>query len=235
MNARLQSTLDDMRDALGITASDLTSDELTALVFACDRVDHPYHAINAELCERPIYVAKGIYFWPLTAGAAVWLSEYAAAWWGKSSVMYRYAQVFALMNARNADAFVRLTDRAKARHAVLRAALTLCCHAGEVTRAMNLAYGVDAHEAPKGDKRVKEKAEEDFAALVARLEVASGIPAKDWLWGRSIVSMMKSYVELTELSIAALGKHEESHIELDEAVENLARVCAAISKRVKAK
>lgn len=238
MGARLTAVLQDLKDQCGATAADLTADEIEALVFACARVDNPFSELNAELMERPIRVCKGVYLWPVTAGAQVWLMEYASAWWGEKSAMYRWAQAFALLNARNPDAFVNLTTKAKARAAILKTALRLACHAGELGEAVNRAYGILPHDAPKKPKKSDpaEKSKVDFAGIVARLEVASGIPAKAWLWGRSVVSMMKSYAELSELSVAVFGsKNEEPQRELEEAVENLARVCAAIGERLKAR
>ena len=93
MSRRLQSVLADLAERYGATAADLTADELEALVFACKRVDNPFSEINAELMERPIHVCRGVFMWPLTAGAAVWLAEYASVWWKSNSAMYRYAQI----------------------------------------------------------------------------------------------------------------------------------------------
>ena len=239
MGARLTAVLQDLKDQCGATAADLTADEIEALVFACARVDNPFSELNAELMERPIRVCKGVYLWPVTAGAQVWLMEYASAWWGEKSAMYRWAQAFALLNARNPDAFVNLTTKAKARVAILKTALRFACHMGELGEAVNRAYGIHPHDVPDKSKKsdpLREKAKADFGGIVARLEVASGIPAKTWLWGRSVASMMKSYIELNELAVAAFkGDEETPQRELDEAVENLARVCAAIGERLKAR
>ena len=234
MGARFAATLQDLKDQCGATVADLTADEIEALVFACHRVDNPFTEINAELMERPIRVCKGVYLWPVTAGAQVWLMEYASAWWGEESTMYRWAQAYALTNARNPDAFADLTTKAKARAAILKTALRLACHMGELAVAIHKAYGIGEHDAPKKRKNpVCNQAEADFAGIVARLEVASGIPAKAWLWGRSVVSLMKSYAELAELAVSVFAeKHEAPQMELDDAVENLARVCAAIGERL---
>ena len=234
MNKRLEGVLADMRESLGIGMGDLTTDEITALVFACARVDNPYSFVNAELVEKPIFVCKGVYLWPITAGAQVWLNEYAAPWWGEGSAMYRWARVFALVNARNPDAFDGLDTKTKARAKILKCALRLVCHQRELSAAVSMAYGEHPHECPKKPNDNDESAATDFAALVARLEVASGIQAKTWLWGKSVVGMMKSYVQLSQLQVAVFGKrNEEADAELDAAVENLARVCAAITERVK--
>lgn len=236
MGARFQSVLQDLKEQYGATAADLTPGEIEALVFACARVDSPFTEINAELMERPVPVCPGVWLWPVTAGAAVWLEECAAQWWRRGTAMYRWAQVYALRNARDPDAFTRLDTKARARWAVMRCALSLACHAGELAAAVNRAYGVLPHDAPRRETRADRRKKADFAALVARLEAASGIPARTWLWGRSVTSLMKSYVELSQLAAAALGGgREDASIELDEAVENLARVMAAIGERLGAR
>lgn len=234
MGARLQSVLADLADRYNATAADLTTDELEALVYACKRVDSPYSALNAEMMERPIHVCGDVYMWPLTAGAAIWLTEYASEWWRDGSTMYRWAQAYALIHGRDKDAFSSLTTKRAARAAVLKTALRFCCHARELNAAMDRAYGVDEyHVSPKRKNRVAAEAETDFAALVARLEVASGIRADEWLWGRSLVLMMKCYVELSQLAVAAMpGEKRALHLELDEAVANLARICAKIGERL---
>jgi hypothetical protein len=234
MNRRLQSVLADLHDRYGATAADLSADELEALVFACKRVDNPFSEINAELMEQPIHVCKGVWMWPLTAGAAVWLTEYASKWWKSTSTMYRWAQAYALVHGRDEEAFVSLITKWKARAAILKTALSFCCHAGELNAAIDRAYGVDPYHQPRKKSKVEEEAETDFAALVARLEVASGIPSSQWLWGRSLASMMKSYVELSTLAAAAMvGEKNHLHMELDEAIENLARICAKIGERLR--
>lgn len=235
MGARLSSVLQDLKERCGATAADLTADEIEALVFACARVDSPFSELDADLMERPIRVCRGVYLWPVTAGAQVWLTEYASAWWPEGSAMFRWAQAFALLNARDPDAFAPLVTKARARAAILRCALRLACHMGELGAAVRRAYGILPHDAPRKARKdgAAEKAKADFAGIVARLEVASGIPAKSWLWGRSVMSLMKSYAELSELSVAALGGgRADARRELDDAVENLARVCAAISERL---
>ena len=234
MSRRLQSVLADLHDRYGATAADLTADELEALVFACKRVDNPFSEINAELMEQPIHVCKGVWMWPLTAGAAVWLTEYASKWWKSTSTMYRWAQAYALVNGRCEGAFLSLDTKWRARAAILKTVLSFGCHIGELNAAIDRAYGVDPyHVEPKATKH-DEQADVDFAALVARLEVSSGISVDQWLWGRSLVSMMKSYRELSALAKAALGGEKaNTQMELDEAVANLARICAKIGERLR--
>lgn len=231
--ARLQSVLADLQDRYSITAGDLTAEELTDLVNACNRADSPFTDVNASLIEKPVLVTKGVAFYPLTAGATIWLEEYASQWWKRTSMMYAWARLYALSHARDKDAFISLDTKEKARKAILKTALRLVCYEGEVSAAVAHCYGNDPDEEPRENKRVRELAETDFASLVARLEVSSGIAADEWLWGRSLNYMLRSYCELSTLNASMMGGHIDRHNELDDAVENLARVMARISRRIK--
>lgn len=233
MSIRLQATLRQLA-AKGITANDLTADELTALVHACERVDNPFELIAADLMERPVRVRDGLYLWPPTAGAVVWLTEYVEAHWPKKSYLHKWAEVYALKNARTPGAFENLTTKKAIRAAVLKCALSLCVHSKELRRAVELCYGVREWDAvdERKNKKTAVKARTDFAGIVARLEVNSGIMRDEWLWGRSVVSLMKSYGELMQTAAAALGVNKDAQIELDDAVQNLAATIANIRKRI---
>lgn len=235
MSLRLQSVLQDFKDK-GITAADMTADELEALVHAVERVNSPYSDINADLCEQPVKVCRGVYLWPLTAGALMWLEEYAAAWWGKGSAMFRWAQTYALANARDPDAFVGLTDKWSARKAIVRTALRFACHRSELAVAKNLCYGVHRFdvEDPRPPSAPDEQAT-DLAHFAAMLEVESGIPAKSWLFGRSFATMVKTYRRMTKLRSAfGADAAEKMTFELNDALTNLARVRSMIIERVTA-
>ena len=233
----------------GVEVGDLTPGEVFALCEACRRCASPFSDVDAELAERPVFVCRGVWLWPLTAGAQVWLSEYAAKWWRRESLRWRWAQVYALRHARERDAFVGLTDRWRAEAAVLRCALTLPVHGEELTAAMARAYGIDPHALRSGrasrPRRAAARrdasphpapgARHDFASLVARLEVESGIPRETWLWGRSLGYMLKAYYELHAFAAAYARDgqaRERMRDELDEAMGELAKVRAAIVRRV---
>jgi len=233
MALRLQACLDDLRDK-GITADKLTAVELEALVYACSRVDNPYRDINAELCEQPVQVCKGVYLWPVTAGAQIWLTDYAETWWKKGTIMYRWAQVYALHNARNPDAFHSLTDKGSARRAVLKCLLRFACHRSELTVAVNRCYGVHYHDAPKGERApVNDEQVNDFARYAAILEAESGIPVRHWLWGRSLVLMVETFSKMHAIShaFAKGGVLDEMDRQFNDALENLARVKSLIVRR----
>lgn len=237
---RLAKEVDELRRRLGIGLDDLTAAELSAFVHAIDRVCSPFSAVNAELVERPVYVCEGVWFWRPTAGAQIWLEEYAAKWWRKGSLRYRWAQVYALKNARNADAFEGLTTRWAAEKAIVSCALRLPVHGAELADALARAYGASPSDVPRRKKsradKIREQAQTDFAALVARLEVESGIPRKVWLWDRSLVYTAKAYCELHEFAAAfSMGGGKSRMLdELDEAIRDLAAVKAAIARRIEA-
>lgn len=235
MSARLEAELAELRTRYGVDAGDLCADEIAALVHACERVESPFSATNLALLERPVEVCEGVALWPPTAGAQIWLDEFAAKWWPEGTMAYRWAQVYALMHAREPEAFSRLTERRAARRAVVLSAMRLCCHRRALLRAVSACYGVDEWEAPRRpSKRREEAAQADFAKLVARLEVESGIPRETWLWGRTFMETLRAYAEMHALAALGAGgsaARERALDELDEAVSNLARVKKAIWER----
>lgn len=234
MGMRLESEIRDLKERFGIGLPDLTSDELEAFVLACRRVENPFSRVNMELVERPFLVCRGIYGWPMTAGAVVWIEEFARRWW-PDGAMLKWAQVYAMVHARDPEAFAGLTDRRKARNAILKTALRLACHRREVQEALLRSYGQDADLAPAPEDPDRQRAQADYASLVARLEVVSGVPAKTWLWERSLFQALRCYEELHAFAAAfAAGDasvRREMQDELDEAVNDLARLKMAILKR----
>ena len=236
MSYRLQSVLQDFKDQ-GMSAADMTADELEALVHAVERVNNPYSDVNADLCETPVEVCKGLYLWPLTAGAYMWLEEYAGRWWKKSTAMYRWAQTYALANGRDPEAFAGLTDKWTARRAIVKTALRFACHRAELAVAKNRCYGVRQFdvEAPKPAAAPDEQAT-DFAQFAAMLEVESGISAKSWLFGRSLASLVKTYrrMKLLKNAFGGADSAEKMTFELNDALANLANVKSMIFERIKA-
>lgn len=242
--ARFAKEADELRARHGITMDDLTAGEVAAFVHAVERVCSPFTAVNAELAERPVLACRGVWLWPPTAGAQMWLDEYAAKWWPEGSMRWKWAQVYALRNARDPDAFTPLTTRAAAESAIVCCALRLAVHSRELQDAVNRAYGVGAHDAPPPEKsraeklreRLREQAQTDFASLVARLEVQSGIPRKVWLWDRSLMYTMTAYATMHEFAAAFSaggGSSRRMIDELDDALRNLARTKAMIVLRVR--
>ena len=236
---RFQKEAQSLKERFGITLDDLSAGEVAALVHAVERVCSPFTDVNAELVERPVFVCKGVWFWRPTAGAQIWLDEYAAKWWPKKSMRWKWAQVYALKNARDADAFATLTTKWAAEKAIVACALRLPVHGAELQDAINRAYGVSPHDAPRKTRsrveRLKAEAQTDFASIVARLEVESGIPRSVWLWGRSLMYAMNAYVQMHEFAAAfSMSGKERSRMldELDDALRNLAAVKESIVRGV---
>lgn len=237
MGIRFKSELADLKNSFGVELADLTLDEVEDLVHACDRMRNPFSSVNAELVERPVRVVDGVYLWPITAGAQIWLDEFPAEWWGEDSMRYRWAQVYALHHARDPKAFAGLTDKWSAWRAIARTMLLFACHRAELARAVRVAYGDQDWEVePPAARKLPVKPAVDFAGIVARLEVESGIPRNEWVWGMSFLRMARAYAEMHEYAKALGGQKsaEKLRNELDEAVANLARVKSAIVKRVRA-
>lgn len=235
MALRLQSVLQDLAEQ-GAPVEKLTAAEIESLVYACARCDNPYSDVNAELCGRPVKVCKGIYLWPLTAGASIWLSEYAEKWWRKDSWAYRWAVVYALRNARDSEAFVNLTKERDAKRAILLCALRLACHRKELSVAINRCFGTHEHDAdnPHKQKLPDNEQAEKFAHMVAMLEVHSGIPADKWLWGKSFKLTLQTYCKMLDIANAMSGGRgaERMTFELNDALENLANVKMRILERI---
>ena len=239
---RFATEVGDLRSRYRISLDDLSAGEVAALVHAVERVCSPFTDVNVELVEKPVFVCRDVWLWRPTAGAQIWLDEFAARWWKKTSLRFRWAQVYALAHARQADAFSKLTTRWAAEKAIVLFALRLPVRGAELADAIVRAYGASPHDAPRAQlsraERLKAQAETDFASIVARLEVESGIPREEWLWERSLVYTMTAYANLHEFAAAfSVGGKMKSHMmdELDDSLRNLARVKALIVRRVEAK
>ena len=233
MSVRLAREIRNLKERLGVGLDELTAEELEKLVLACRRCDNPFSSVNRELCEEPIRVCRGVYMFPVTAGAQVWLEEYAGSWWEQGSAMYRWAQAYALCHAREPEAFAGLTTKWKARAAILKTVLRFACHQRELQEAMDRAYRPTEDLEPARRNETDKRAAEDFASLVARLEVHSGIPARTWLWGKSFLETARAYAELHKFAQAfSGGEHKHMRDELDAAINDLARVKSAIARRI---
>ena len=235
---KLAAEIAELKNRYHVTLDELTPEEITALVHACERWENPFTSSNLALVEKPVEVCKGVVLWPPTAGAQIWLDEYAEKWWPEGSMGYRWAQIYALINARNPDAFDQLTSKGAAWRAIVKTGLRLCVHRAELMKALRAAYGVDEWEAPKTRiRQLTDAAQTDFARIVTRLEIQSGIPRRVWLWERSFMETVTAYSEMHILAKIAAGSGDAGHhiTELDEATNNLARVKKAIWLRLKDK
>ena len=232
MGMRLENEIKDLKERFGVALTELTPDELESFVLACRRAERPFSRVNAELAERPFVVCRGVYGWTMTAGAAIWVEEFAKRWW-PDGMMLKWAQVYAMIHAREPDAFAKLTDKGATRVAIMKTVLRLVCHRREIQDALLRSYHADEDLAPAPEDTDRPRAQSDFAAIVARLEVESGIPAKTWLWGKSFFQTMRCYEELHAFAAAfAMGETErrEMQDELDRAINDLERLKMSIKK-----
>lgn len=226
MSVRLESEIAKLKSA-GVSLADLTADEVAELVRACDRCDNPFGAVNAEAAGFPVKVRDGVSLWRLTAGAIVWLDEYAARWWGEDTAAYKWATVYAMRHARESGAFLPLTDEAEAYRAIRADLLTLNCTEEEIDAAL-ARFNDDG-----GDKRRPPVTAPDWRALAAMVEARTGIKAEEWIWGRAALSLADSYNRLCQFAAAEGGaKPPRMKDELDKAIIRLARVVAGILARV---
>ena len=236
MNLRLQQELNDLRARFG-SLDRLTADELEELVDCCRRADHPFAEKAKALLDAPAATLRGVPFYPLTVGASIWLDEYAEKWWGDDNNRYFWALVYALVHARARAAFACLTSEDSARRAIRRMALHFVFSRRALEEAVDKALGRSGNDAPdtrEPDAAEREAAMTDWSAMVARLEVESGIVRDDWLWGRSAEYTVRAYHELHVFAARASGGDDRRRMfdELDRAINALARLKKRIKERL---
>lgn len=231
--------IDNLRSA-GVELSDLTGEEIVALVRAVDRLRSPFSNVNADICGMPIEVRGcDVVLWKLTVGATVWLNEYAKKWWLDRGMRkaYFWAMVYALANARKPDAFVGLTKEQEAHEKIQALGLRLCVHEQEIADAVEIALEVRESQPKTGNPNVPEAPDQqtDWATVIARIEGQSGIPAEKWCWQRSADYVLRVHEDLKRFAeLAAGGKPDRMRDENDMATSDLAKLRAAIVERVKA-
>lgn len=233
-NRRLQAELEDMRSKLKISLDDLTADEIAAFVDCCRRIDDPYAAANAELLDVPETVC-GTKLWPLTIGASVWLDEYAAKWWGGSGKGRRYfwALAYAMVHAREPEAFAAATTEAAAVRRIFATCLRFAFSVGALKRAMDRCLSPrEQHGRSVADV---DAATMDWSQLVARIESQSGIRREEWVWGRTARYCIRAYADLCRYAREA-GAVGASRVrdELDDAINALAVLKRSIKRRIDA-
>lgn len=235
MSVRFESELADLKGR-GIEPKDILPSEFERLVRACDRCDRPFSELNAELAGMPIVACEGVFFWKLTVGASVWLDQYAKRWWldtGQQKA-YFWAIVYALIHARERDAFSTLTGEDEAYERIRADALRLVANEEEIVVAVDLALKLHDAE-PKAQQAFNIQVENDWQGIIARLESQSGIPAEEWIWRRSLDYTRMAYRDLSRFAAACGGrKAERMKDELDYAMNALARIRSEIIGRVTA-
>lgn len=230
----LAQALERLKTQRGISISDFQPDELAEFVLAAERCENPFAEVNADAAGFPVRVCEGVNFWRLTMGASVWLDTYAERWWATDGERYRLALVYALIHAREADAFKRLDNERAAAKAIRETMSGVMATPEEINCALDIVLRL------KADTRQKKgeiaRAAKDWAHMVRRLETQSGIAADEWLWGRSAEYTVKAYLDLHEFAAAYSGGKAADRMrdELDSAQEALNRIAVKVMRRVKA-
>lgn len=215
----------------GVELTDLESGEIVELVRAVDRFRNPYSGCNADAIGRPIKICEGKHLWKITIGASVWLDEYAKKWWYEdgSTKAYFWALVYALIHAREADAFKDLTDETAAHNAIMNECLRLPVSESELTEYVMQALEV---RAPSKNKDA-DFLQTDWATIVARLEGQTGIESSKWCWDKSADYALRVHEELSRFARAA-GGQKVGHLrdEQDKATKALFALRNKIIERV---
>lgn len=217
----------------GVEIADATPDELYALAEAARRCADPFREVNADAAGFPVRVCEGVWFWKLTIGASVWLDEVAGMLGGGTSPKYRLAMIHALVHSRDPEAFAGLDSEPKVMRAVKATMRTIHATPEEVNRALDAALGLARR--PTTPKSTTAAAAADWAAICARLETQTGIPAAEWIWKRSGAYAIMAYNDLHEFANAHGGGRSDGHMldELDEAMTALRLATSRIERRVK--
>lgn len=234
LGKQLQATFRDLRQKYGITADELTAEELDALIKAAERFENPFADLNAAICGMPYEVCKGVYLWELTIGASVWLDTYAARWYDTKHEHYFWALVYALMNARNPEAFINLTTESAAYEAIHKCAMRLAVNKDALKHAVEKVLNLKPGAGNSADDDKPKHA--DWEAIIARLEGQTGEPAEKWIWGHSALYCSKVYNDLSTFAAAVMagGETKRAQDELDLAINAVRRVRKQIVQRIKA-
>lgn len=229
----LAQALERLKTQRGISIADFTADELAEFVLAAEKVENPFADVNAAAVGFPVKVCEGVYLWHLTLGASVWLDTYAEKWWKPTSERYRLALIYALIHAREPEAFSLLDNERAAASAIRETMAKVMATAEEINLALDIVLGLKSDTREK--KSIVTKAAKDWAALLRRLETQSGIGKDEWLWNRPADYALKAYSDLHDFADAySGGKPQHMRDELDAAQEALNRIAVRVMRRVKA-
>lgn len=234
VSAILKNELADLRDRYRVDISGLSPEEIIKLVHACEKMSDPFCGDNRALLDFPIESTCGIKFYSLSLGASIWLNEYANAWWGsgKNEFINSWAWFYALAHSRDKFAFQNLTDRSETFDLIKTWALSLNCPQNELEYIFKTLVGADDGDDGDTEKKEKETEEEEgekvsinYTEIVSRLEAETGIPADQWLWGRSLYQTIKTYDESQRMIALRFGETlNPLKDELSEAVNSLAKI-----------
>ena len=216
----------------GVEPGDATPEELYELAEAARRCADPFREVNADAAGFPVRVCEGVWFWKLTIGASVWLDEVEDVLGGGRSPKYRLAMIYALVHSRDAEAFRTLDAEPRIMRAVKATMRTIHSTPEEVNLSIDKVLGTRVRARYRA---ATSAAAADWAAICARLEAQSGIPAEEWMWKRSGAYAILAYNDLHEFARAYSGGSGGGRMldELDDAMTALRLVSSRIEKRVK--
>lgn len=231
MNLHFKAELANLK-AAGVQLSDMTADEIAALVRATDKLADPFGEVNADAVGMPVKAAENVVFWRFTIGAAVWYEEYARKWWdGRPEAMF-WATVYALRHGREQNAFVNLTREDEAFKAIENEGLQLCVSREELEKAVDKALNFGRERRQKEQQDTESGI--DWAAIIARLETQTGLSSEYWCWKHSADYALRAYYDLRYFAEVYAGGRRAKQMtsELDHAANALARLRCSIVERV---
>lgn len=218
--------------AQGIGVADLTADEIERLVRACDKMANPFSFGNIEAAGFAFEFANGLRFYKMTIGATCWLDEFAGKWWKTASKQYFWAMVYALVNARNPEAFTSLTNEAEAHEAIAKFGLSLTLSEEELLDGIERA--IPTRHEKRGNAPTNATKPVDWANIIQTMEAATGLSSDVWVWKHSadwaVACYNRHHASIRAMSGAKVPRLKD---ELDYATNELAHIRAEIIARVK--
>jgi hypothetical protein len=218
---RFRTECADLENRVG---AQLSPSDYVKLWLACDRVDHPYKGRNLDLIGKPV-VNGNLTLYKLTVGASVWLDECAEKWWGNDTGEYFWALVYALSHGRIKGAFDELLQKDKAEGIIRRWSKSINITREEVDEAVSevLEIGRDLQSTKDKQKaQIQQPQDIDWASLIQELEIATGVPAHEWLYGKSAEYTLRAYAKHREILILTAGGSSGATDELDASITQLA-------------
>ena len=231
MGKLLEKEIAELR-ARGISLDSLTADEVEGLVHAVDRMARPFSAVNVETMGLPVRLGDGTTLYNLTIGATVWLDEFAAKWWDSGSKAYFWALVYALRFGRDKGAFEQMLDKEEAKRRIVDMAVRIHLTEDELLDGIEQALHSNGRDGSGDDAPAQQV---DWGSMVRALELATGIPADEWVWNRSTDWCVREFHRNRSIIEGMKGGGvPRMKDELDRATNALARVRCGIVSRLAA-
>jgi len=204
-----------------------TLEECLWIVQLVDKVLNPVEGTRMELAEIPERVGMSDeWLHPLTIGAGIWFDELAANWWeGNRGALFN-ALAWVLAHGRDKELITMARTRDAAAALIHDWGMSLTCTRRELEAAVDRML-------PPIDRPVKKDEAKpqsmDWAALIDELTVATGIPARHWVWEISREATCRAWWASRSMIAAQGGRSGVSGPNpADQAIQNLARAKKAI-------